>query len=70
METLALILSPDYLHLVMLLQHRGGIESYRWMFSMHRAERENQCRYGAVALHSSDALVRNDCRGVFASTCL
>lgn len=27
METLALILSPDYLHFVMLLQQRGGIES-------------------------------------------
>lgn len=62
METLALILSLDYLHFVMLLQHRGGIESYsRWMFSIPRAERENQCRYGAVVLHSSDALVRSDC---------
>lgn len=69
MEALALILSPDCLHFVMLLQHRWGIESYiRWMFSIHKTERENQCWSGAVVLHSSSALVRNGCRGGLSST--
>lgn len=46
MEILALIINPNYFHLIMLLQHRGGRGGYRWMFSIHRAEGENQCRYG------------------------
>lgn len=65
-------LDPEpYLHFVMLLQHSWGIESYsRWMFSIHKSERENQCWSGAVVLHSSSALVRNDCKGDLSSTCL
>lgn len=68
METLALIQSPDYLHFVMLFQYRWGIESYsRWMFSIHRAERENQCWSAIVVLHSSSALVGNAYRGGLSS---